>query len=95
MKVMLSKLKHVMIQFKLHNIHISDQAQFAMIDMPLKWHLITMVSLMIAMCIHDYLSCTFAQKPQCKHVHTTLGLLIMSCNHNNYNKSFYSSHMTT
>jgi hypothetical protein len=29
-----------MSQFKLHNIHISDQAQFAMIDIPLKWHLI-------------------------------------------------------
>jgi hypothetical protein len=33
-----SKLDHVMIQFKIHNIHISDQAQFAMINMSLKWH---------------------------------------------------------
>jgi hypothetical protein len=27
-----------MIQFRFHNIHISDQAQFAMINMPIKWH---------------------------------------------------------
>jgi hypothetical protein len=33
-----SKLEHVMIQFKIHNIHISDQAQFSMINMSLKWH---------------------------------------------------------
>jgi hypothetical protein len=24
--------------FRFHNIHISDQAQFAMINMPIKWH---------------------------------------------------------
>jgi len=33
-----SKLEHLMIQFKIHNIHISDQTQFAMINMSLKWH---------------------------------------------------------
>jgi hypothetical protein len=33
-----SKLEYEMIQFKIHNIHISDQAQFAMINMSLKWH---------------------------------------------------------
>jgi hypothetical protein len=27
-----------MIQSKIHNINISDQAQFAMINMSLKWH---------------------------------------------------------
>ncbi len=32
-----SKLKHSMIQFRLHNIHISDQTQLAMINMSLKW----------------------------------------------------------
>jgi hypothetical protein len=33
-----SKLENVMIQFRFHNIHINDQAQLAMINMPLKWH---------------------------------------------------------
>jgi hypothetical protein len=30
-----SKLEYVMIQFRLHNIHISDQTQLAIINMPL------------------------------------------------------------
>jgi hypothetical protein len=32
------KLEHVMIQFRFHNIHTSDQAQLAIINMSLKWH---------------------------------------------------------
>jgi hypothetical protein len=33
-----SKLEHVVIQFRFHNIHINDQAHFAFINMPLKSH---------------------------------------------------------
>jgi hypothetical protein len=32
------KLEHVTIQFRFHNIHISDQTQLAKINMPFKWH---------------------------------------------------------
>jgi hypothetical protein len=32
------KLEHLVIQFKFHNIQINDQAQFAMINMPIQWH---------------------------------------------------------
>jgi hypothetical protein len=27
-----------MIQFRVHNIHINDQAELTMINMPLNWH---------------------------------------------------------